>query len=138
MSIIIISSLRRRQVFFSEKQFFLILLSWLPYTLFFIKIYDNLQLSCIGWRMVSCVPLNYSIPGHVFATLQCHLVKKGCLKKLYILDLPAIYTLVIYKIFFTWTLNKVTLGGAKVHLSWNNIRWNTGNLLLPHRLQKTQ
>ncbi len=55
----------------------------------FIKIYDNLQLSFIGCWVVSYVPLNYSMAGYAFAMLQCHLVKKGYLKKLYILDVLA-------------------------------------------------
>ncbi len=29
------------------------------------------------------------------------------------------------------------LGGAEVRLSWNNIRWNTGNLLYPGKITKT-
>lgn len=29
-------------------------------------------------------------------------------------------------------------GGAEVPLSWNNIRWNTGNLLFPDKIPEKQ
>ena len=78
-----------------------------------------------GGRRVSGVPLNYSIPGHACAT-SAH---------------AAVHSIPEYKketaVPFLYLKRDTNTGGAEVPLSWNNIRWNTQNLLYPSELQKT-
>ena len=68
-------------------------------------------------RRVSGVPLNYSTTGHASAT-SAH---------------AAVHSIPKYKketaVPFLYLKRDTNTGGAEVHLSWNNIRWNTRNLL---------
>ncbi len=74
---------------------------------------DNLQLSfvCNG-RRVSRAPLNYYIPGHASATLAHAAAHK------------ARYIMFQNKLAFILEhyISGLNAGGAKVHLSCNNIR----------------
>ncbi len=78
-----------------------------------------------GGRGVFSVPLNYSIPGHASAT-SAH---------------AAVHSIPKYKketaVPFLYLKRDTNTGGAEVRLSWNNIRWNTGNLLCPGKTTKT-
>ena len=68
-----------------------------------------------GGRRVSGVPLNYSMTGHV-PTTSAH----AAAHKAHIFHM---------KLIFPVEYMGLNAGGAEVPLSWNNIRWNTQNLL---------
>jgi len=59
----------------------------------------------------SSVPLNYSMPGHASATLAHATAHKAHMFQ--------------NKLTFLLEHMNLNAGGAKVPLSWNNIRWNT-------------
>ena len=62
-------------------------------------------------RSVLRVPLNYYIPGHVLITLAHAAAHKAHISQ--------------RKLMFPLEHMCLNAGGAKVPLSWNNIRWNT-------------
>ena len=66
-------------------------------------------------RRVSGVPLNYSTTGHAYATSAHATAHKTHISTM--------------KLTFPSGYMGLNAGGAEVPLSWNNIRWNTGNLL---------
>ena len=78
----------------------------------------------VDGRRVSGVPLNYSITGHASAT-SAH---------------AAVHSIPKYKketaVPFLYLKRDTNTGGAEVPLSWNNIRWNTRNLLYTNKPQK--
>ena len=63
-------------------------------------------------RKVSSVPLNYSMTGHACATLAHAAAHKAHISHKNLMGYMGL-----------------NAGGAKVPLSLNNIRWNTGTLL---------